>query len=83
VTSQPFIRGRDSTPVEIDSYMQSKGFEKLGEGAFYHAGEGLLVHDMHPRNVKTDLSGRVHPIDPIIQRVEPAFVPEIKSILAT
>ena len=83
VTSQPAITGRDSTPAEIDAYMRRKGFEKLGEGAFYHAGEGLLVHDMHTRNVKTDQSGRVHPIDPIIQRIEPAFVAEIKSLLAT
>jgi len=83
VTSQPLIVGRDATPGEIDAYMQSRGFEKLGEGAFYHAGEGLLVHDLHPRNVKTDQSGLVHPIDPIIQRVEPDFVSEIKSLLTT
>ena len=83
VTSQPFIRSRDATPAEIEAYMERKGFVKLGTGAFYHAGEGLIVHDMHPRNVKTDQSGRVHPIDPIIQRVESDFVSEIKSLLAS
>ena len=81
VTSQPFIRGRDSTTDEIDSYMRGKGFTRLGLGAYYHEGEGILAHDMHPRNVKTDLQGNIHPIDPIIQRVKPAMVEELKNIL--
>jgi hypothetical protein len=81
VTSQPFIRGRDATPQEIDSYMRDKGFEKLGEGAYHHAGQGLLIHDLHSRNVKTDQAGIVHPIDPIIQRVYPHFVAKVKPLL--
>jgi hypothetical protein len=81
VTSQPFIRGRDSTPDEIDSYMRGKGFTRLGLGAYHHEGEGLLVHDMHPRNVKTDRDGIVHPIDPIIQRITPGMFEKLRTIL--
>jgi Serine/Threonine/Tyrosine Kinase found in polyvalent proteins len=81
VTSQPLIVGRDSTPAEIDDYMDAKGFEKLGEGAYHLAEQGLLVHDMHPRNVKTDRAGIVHPIDPIIQRVTPAMLDKVRPLL--
>jgi hypothetical protein len=73
VTSQPFIRGNDPTQREIDAMIIKKGFEKLGEGMFYHSGEGVLIHDLFPRNAKTDSDGFIHAIDPVIQRVTPAF----------
>jgi hypothetical protein len=78
VTSQPFIKGRDATQPEIDLFMREKGFEKIGEGTFYHSGEGLLVHDLLPKNAKMSQSGRVHPIDPVIQRVTPEFAHDLK-----
>jgi hypothetical protein len=53
--------------------MRDKGFERLGEGMYYHATEGLLVHDLVPKNVKVSESGYVHAIDPVIQRVTPEF----------
>jgi len=73
VTSQPFIRGRDAAPEEIDKYMAGKGFEKLARGAYTHEGEGIWVHDLHERNVKVDEAGNIHPIDPVIQRITPDF----------
>jgi hypothetical protein len=74
VTSQPFIEGRDATRSEIDSFMWSKGFKKVGEGTYHHTGEGLLVHDLVSRNVEVDSAGRIHPIDPAITRVPPEFI---------
>jgi hypothetical protein len=74
VTSQPFIEGRDATQDEIESFMARKGFKKVGQGAFYHTGEDLLIHDLMSRNVKVDPLGRIHPIDAAITRVAPEFV---------
>lgn len=79
VTSQPWIKGRDATQKEIDKLMTDKGFEKLNDTRFYHPGEGILVHDMKPRNVKFSTAGNVHPIDPVIQRVTPAFADFMRS----
>jgi len=73
VTSQPFIKGRDAEQGEIDAMMYRKGFERIGEGMYYHSGEGLLVHDLVPKNAKVDTDGRVLAIDPVIQRVTPEF----------
>jgi len=52
--------------------MHSKGFEPFGDGIYYNAEEGLLIHDMHPRNVVFS-QGRAVPIDTSIQRVTPEF----------
>ena len=80
VTSQPMIKGRDATEPEIDNLMTSKGFEKIGVGTYHHAGEGLLVHDLVPKNAKVSSStGKVHVIDPVIQRVTPAFAADLKA----
>lgn len=79
VTSQPFIKGRDAAAQEIDSYMSRKGFEKIGDGAFYHAEEGLYVHDILPKNAKLDVNGMVQPIDPVIQRVTREFVDFLRT----
>ena len=73
VTSQPFIKGRDATGPEIDAYMTGKGFERIGEGAFWHPAAGLYVHDLLPKNAKCDDHGMVQPIDPVIQRVTREF----------
>jgi hypothetical protein len=73
VTSQPFVRGRDAEQGEIDAMMIEMDFERIGEGMYYHSGEGLLVHDLVPKNAKFDPDGCVLPIDPVIQRITPAF----------
>jgi hypothetical protein len=78
VTSQPFIKGRDAEPGEIKSMMEGMGFERLGEGAYYHAREGLLVSDLQPRNVKMTDSGELHVIDSVIQRVTPDFAEHVR-----
>lgn len=79
VTSQPLIKGRDATHEEIDRFMADKGFEKLRKGAFYHKDEGVLVHDMFPKNVKVSESGMVHPIDPLIQRATPEHAAYVRD----
>ena len=73
VTSQPFVNGRDAEQSEIDAMMLEMNFERIGEGMYYHAGEGLLVHDLVPKNVKVVADGCVLPIDPVIQRITPDF----------
>jgi Serine/Threonine/Tyrosine Kinase found in polyvalent proteins len=78
VTSQPHIKGRAATPPEIDATMKSKGFEKLAPGAYYHAGERILVHDMHPRNAVFS-EGVAVPIDPAIQHATPEFAAFLKA----
>jgi hypothetical protein len=79
VTSQPFIRGRDAKQVEIDNMMRGKGFERIGLGAFYHPGDGLLIHDLVPKNVKVSDAGYIHAIDPVIQRITPGFADYLKQ----
>jgi hypothetical protein len=74
VTAQPSIKGRDATEPEIDHYVAMKGYVKIAPGAFHDENEVLLVHDMHGRNVKVDTNNIIHPIDPVIQRVQPDFV---------
>jgi hypothetical protein len=59
--------------------MRGKGFEKIGEGTFHHVGEGLLVHDLFSKNAKVSESGRIHPIDPVIQRVTPGFANDLRT----
>lgn len=71
VTSQPFIRGEAATPPLIDAYMERKGFARIGQGAYYQADFGLLVHDLYPRNVLVTSAGAVRAIDPAIMRATP------------
>ena len=79
VTSQPWIKGRDATAQEIDSYMEAKGFRKIGEGAYHNGRENLLVHDLHPKNAKVGENGHFHAIDPVIQRVTPDFAKDLEN----
>ncbi|HEY3761343.1 MAG TPA: hypothetical protein VGN23_06310 [Verrucomicrobiae bacterium] len=53
--------------------MLEKGCEKLTEGAYYDAREGLLVFDLFPRNAIQADDGHIYPIDPVIQRIAPDF----------
>jgi hypothetical protein len=73
ITSQPWIKGPDAPSPKIDAMMEMKGFEKIDEGRYYHSGEGLLIHDLKPKNAKLNARGEVRAIDPVIQRVTPSF----------
>jgi hypothetical protein len=73
VTSQPFIRGRDARPEATHAFMEARGFARIGPGAFYHEGFGLLADDLFARNVKVSGRGVVLPIDPVLQRITPEF----------
>lgn len=78
-TQMPFFKGDRAMPQEIDSAMESAGYEKIGDAAYYHAGKSIVVYDLFPKNAVI-LGGCIHPIDPIIQRVKPEFVPELKNL---
>lgn len=73
VTSQPFINGVMAIAAALDELMQGKGYEKLADGAYYDAANGLLVFDLFPRNVIQAADGHLYPIDPVIQRITPDF----------
>ena len=72
VTSQSALQGEPATPRQIQQSMRSKGFEPIADGVFYNRDEGLLIHDMHPRNAVFS-GGRAVPIDTSVQRVTPEF----------
>lgn len=73
VTSQPAIKGGSPTQAELDELMLGKGYEKLADGAYYGAKDGLLVFDLFPRNAILAADGHIYPIDPVIQRITPDF----------
>ncbi len=79
VTSQPAIKGVGAPEKDIDGMMAGKGFEKIGHGAYYQASSHTLVSDMkgaghEDPNVLKTADGRIHPIDPIVQRADPGLV---------
>lgn len=55
VTSQPFIDAPDATLPEIDDFMvNTKGFERVGHGAYYDRQERIL-HWQTPRSALSSL----------------------------
>ena len=81
VTSQPYVAGEPATPLQVDAYMSSKGFQKLGPGAFYNRDTGLLIHDLFPRNVMVSSQRRVCVIDPAIIRATPQMAQDYARAL--
>lgn len=73
IISQPAIKGKNATTTELDELMLGKGYEKLADGAYYSAPEGLLIFDLFPRNAIKAADGHIYPIDPVIQRITPEF----------
>jgi len=73
VTSQPAIKGGQPTAETLDELMLGKGYEKLAEGAYYDAKNGLLVFDLFPRNAIQAADGHIYPFDPVVQRITPDF----------
>jgi len=76
VTSQPAIKGVPAPEHEIEGMMVGKGFEKIAPGGYYNKDSHLAVYDMkgeghEQANVLKTADGRIHPIDPIIQRMNP------------
>jgi hypothetical protein len=73
VTSQPAIKGKHPAPTALDELMLGKGYEKLADGAYYDAKNGLLLFDLFPRNAIQVNDGHIFPIDPVIQRITSDF----------
>jgi len=73
ITSQPAIKGVAPTQAALDELMTGKGYEKLTDGAYYDAPNGLLIFDLFPRNAIQAADGHIYPIDPVIQRITPDF----------
>jgi len=73
VISQPAVKGDHPSSAALDELMLDKGYEKLADGAYYDARNGLLVFDLFPRNAIQSADGQIYPIDPVIQRITPDF----------
>lgn len=73
VSSQPAIKGGSPPQAALDGLMLAKGYERLADGAYYGAKDGLLVFDLFPRNAIQTEDGHIYPIDPVIQRIAPEF----------
>lgn len=80
IISQPHIRGEPAEPVQIDAYMAAKGFARLAPGTYYHIDTGILVHDLHPRNVVVTPQGKVRVIDPAIMRATPELAEHVRQM---
>lgn len=83
VISQPFIKGAEGEEIQtwqIDAYMHEKGLDRINEGAYYHPGTRILVHDLFPRNIVLTTTGRVRAIDPAIMRATPELARHIATL---
>ncbi|MEO0414675.1 MAG: hypothetical protein AAF226_06965 [Verrucomicrobiota bacterium] len=63
VTSQPFIAGRNATPVEIRRFLAPQGFVKLCDATWYRDSDGLALFDVGGSNLFCDENGTLIPID--------------------
>lgn len=78
LTNQPFYKGvRTEQPV-IDTWFESRGWQKLAfkDGAYYDAEKDLLIMDALPRNVLTLEDGKLMPFDVVI--VQPSQSMKLK-----
>jgi hypothetical protein len=66
VISQSFVKGRDSTPKEIDAYLKGRGFEKQEDGSWIRVRDGQIqrVWDAVPGNLKTVKVGKKSTVVP-------------------
>lgn len=75
VTTQPVIRGRDASPMEITAFMATLGFAPLEEvivgrgdsASYFRAADGVAAFDAHGENVIAGQDG-VAPIDLFVIR---------------
>ena len=67
VVSQKALRGvRGATPLEVATYMTPFGFVSLKNNEYVHQGFGILVSDLHHRNVLITGEGELLVFDPVI-----------------
>ena len=65
VTSQPFIAGRNATPLEIQRFMKARGFAKLCDATWFRPTDNLAIFDVGGSNLFATESGELVPIDVI------------------
>lgn len=58
-----------ATLEEIDSYMQSLGFNQSGEAAYYNG--DVVISDLRPRNVLKDIDGDIYVVDADFREITP------------
>jgi hypothetical protein len=70
ITIQPFYEGTRTDQNRIDDWFAARGWKPVAgkDGAFYEAGEDLLIMDALPRNVLTFPDGTVMPFDVVVVR---------------
>jgi hypothetical protein len=77
--TQRAVQGRGGAQEEVSAYMRECGFEQRKHAAFvsmgltdskwdrYHLDHGLIVYDLHPKNVIITAAGNFAIIDPLIE----------------
>jgi hypothetical protein len=77
--SQTAIEGEEPNQGEIESWLETNGFKKVGAAkissahmigkTWYDMKSRTLVTDVKPDNLKKDVNGRLHSVDLIVQRL--------------
>ena len=78
-TQMPFFKGGPAMLEDVAAAMESAGYQKIGDGAYFHPQKCLIVFDLYPKNAVI-LDGYIHPIDPVIMRATQEFVSELKTL---
>jgi len=66
ILKQDFVKNAEqATPHEINSYMESIGFQKIDEAKYTN--EQYTIHDLYPRNVLKDEQGIIYVVDNIVR----------------
>jgi hypothetical protein len=66
ILKQDFVKNAEqATPFEINTYMESIGFQKIDEAKFTNG--QYTVYDLYPRNVLRDERGIIYVVDNIVR----------------
>ena len=68
IISQPFIKGKQPSRQQIDSFMKELGFKKSVLNQDWYETEHLNVTDMHTKNALVEEKGNIYVIDDVIER---------------
>ncbi len=72
VVSQKAVQGiRGAVPEEVMAYLAPFGFTALPNNNYIHAETGIIVGDLHTRNVLLAPTGQLLVFDPVISMTSP------------
>ena len=71
MVKQPGIRGEPASKDEVATHMARCGFLKHKDDDYYSQEKGLVVGDLHEKNLVRLKDGSIAIFDPIIETVKP------------